>query len=489
MVVSQRFVIALFLFFAIGFVYSQDGNNECIVTTVNNDFEEPVNAGIYPLFLNDAVMPGWNTTASDSQIELWADPNFENVPAYSGSQFVELNANVISGLYQDYDSPEGTVFNYGFAHRGRMGTDTCQLLAGPPNGPYVNVGPPVSTGNTSWSYNTGTYTVPAGQPITRFIFQSVSGSTGDNSVGNFLDDINFTANVGILTEGPIEVFCGEEAIVESLGGGTWVADSNNPSTTVISDVNGNNISISGFSEAGEYIYEWDSVYCSSTITIIYDEGFVEPPIVSDVIYCEGSAVDPLNIQPLDEHTILWYSDSSGTTQLPGEPTIDTSVVGETVYYLSQENSDGCNSELIPMVVTISAVPQSNTPSNISVCDDVSNDGFAEFDLTIAGEEAIGSQEEAELAISYYLSYSEADAGTTEGISSPELYTNSSINDETIFVRVENINNAECYSVTSFLIIVNPLPDTIEVSPYELCDNDNSGDEQEQFDLPSKDAEI
>ncbi|MDH7911269.1 T9SS type B sorting domain-containing protein [Winogradskyella sp. SYSU M77433] len=453
MVVSRKYTLVLLLFVTFC-IFPQDSSNECNVTTINYDFEEPNHSGIYPLFINQNSMPGWNTTASDGQIELWPSPNFENVPAYSGSQFVELNANVVSGLYQDYDSPEGTIFNYGFAHRGRQGTDTCQLLAGPPGGPYVNVGPPVSTGNTSWSYNTGTYTVPAGQPITRFIFQSVNGSSGDNSVGNFLDSISFTAELGILTEGPIEIYCGDEAVIESLGGGTWIASPDNPSATTISNVNSNNITITGFSVFGDYVYEWDSVYCTSSITITYGEGFVEPPVVEDVFFCQNSVVDSLDVEPIEDYTLNWYSDSSGNTPLAGEPVVDTSVVSQTTYYVSQQTTNGCESDLVPIVVTVDALPIAETPFNIEVCDDSSNDGFSVFDLVPAGLQALGTQDPNTFNISYHLSYENAEIAEGD-ITSAGAYQNEDPQTQIIYVRIENVNNTSCYDISQFSIIVNP----------------------------------
>uniref|UniRef100_UPI00053DE73E hypothetical protein n=1 Tax=Psychroserpens jangbogonensis TaxID=1484460 RepID=UPI00053DE73E len=47
----------------------------------------------------------------------------------------------------------------------------------------------------------------------------------------------------------------------------------------------------------------------------------------------------------------------------------------------------------------------------------------------------------------------------------------------------------CYDTVELVLLVNPIPDTIAVTPYELCDDNNPGDEIEQFDLTSKDAEI
>ncbi|APZ45664.1 hypothetical protein BW723_04840 [Polaribacter reichenbachii] len=359
-------LIILFLLVTLN-LFCQTTDDKCIVTTINPDFETPINTGTNPIYPDQSDVPGWQTTATDGVIEIWSNTR---IPAYSGNQFIELNANEVSGLYQDYDSPEGTLFDYAFAHRGRLGIDTCQLLAGPPGGPYVNVGAPVSTGQV-WSYNTGTYLVPAGQPKTRFIFQSVS-STGRETVGNFLDNISFTANVGILTAGPIEVFCGNEVIVESIGNGTWEEDPTNPSITIISDITSNNITISGFATSGEYIYKWVSPFCSSTISIIYDEDLIPAPNVNDISYCEGDIPIPIDIKPIEDYKINWYSDNLGVNNLSEIPTIDTSIVGETIYYVSQQSINGCESTIVPIKIIINTLPVFDLEENYTLCIDESD---------------------------------------------------------------------------------------------------------------------
>ena len=138
---------------------------ECLIETINSDFETPAfpsGTGWY----NHNQVQGWRTTASDEVIEMWN--NFQGVTAYSGNQFIELNANMSSGVYQDYETPVSTTFNFGFAHRGRLGTDSCGLYVGPPGGPYTLIFT-ASTGNTEWQYYTGSYTIPSGQTQTRRI--------------------------------------------------------------------------------------------------------------------------------------------------------------------------------------------------------------------------------------------------------------------------------------------------------------------------------
>jgi gliding motility-associated-like protein len=290
------------------------------------------------------VVQGWRTTASDQMMEYWPVPNYENVPAYSGIQFIELNANLVSGVYQDYQTPEVTTFTYGFAHRGRQGTDTCQLLAGPPGGPYTPVGAPVSTGNTAWSYNTGTYNVPAGQTVTRFIFQSVS-SVGGASVGNYLDAITFTANNGILSPNPYTMDCGDLiANVNAAGTGTWVPHASNPSAVVIANASSGNTTISDFSAAGIYHFDWVTQYCTSTLEISFTGDEVLPPVVEDVTYCQGETATELTAIASPGNFINWFD---GAPPVP-----NTSATGTFTYYVSQIAPNGCESVATSITVTV-----------------------------------------------------------------------------------------------------------------------------------------
>ncbi|AXG72783.1 hypothetical protein DVK85_00460 [Flavobacterium arcticum] len=342
---------------------SDNNQSDCVITTINFDFESPAPPPVtnYPIFLNHNVVQGWRTTASDQMMEFWPVPNYENVPAYSGNQFIELNANLVSGVYQDYQTPEVTTFSYGFAHRGRQGTDTCQLLAGPPGGPYTPVGASVTTSNTAWSYNTGTYDVPAGQTVTRFIFQSVS-SVGGASVGNYLDAITFTANNGILSPNPYYMDCGDLiASVEAAGTGTWMAHSDNPSTTTITDASSNSTTISGFTSEGLYYYDWVTQYCVTTLEISFSGDSVPPPVVANVVYCQGETATALTAEVLPGNTASWFA---GAPPVPS-----TAVVGTTNYYVSQVAPTGCESIAALIVVTVNGLgdPVTDFTLPASVC--------------------------------------------------------------------------------------------------------------------------
>jgi len=349
----------------------------CAITTINYSFESPnlPTTQFFPPNVNQNVVPGWKTTASDSKIEVWrastpANPFFEVIQAYDGDQFVELNANEPSALYQDYVSPPGTVFTYSFGHRGRAGTDVCQVKAGPPGGPYVNVGPPVSTGNTAWSTNTGSYTVPAGQTTTRFLFESVStaatGPTGP-STGNFLDAIVFTANVGIVTVSPVDLDCENNiATIQANGTGTWVAHSGNPAPTVIADDQSNTTTVSGFTIPGSYYYEWTTALCSGTLEINYQGGVVAAPVVTNVVYCQNETPAQLTATASGTNVLHWFADATGGTELTQAPTPDTSVTGVTTYYVSQTFFN-CESPRVPITVTVNVLPAAPASADVEYC--------------------------------------------------------------------------------------------------------------------------
>ena len=71
------------------------------------------------------------------------------------------------------------------------------------------------------------------------------------------------------------------------------------------------------------------------------------------------------------------------------------------------------------------------------------------------------------------------------IATPAAYTNTST-PQTIYVRVTN-DITDCYTLVSFDIIVNPLPDVVAVTDFILCELNTDG--VDQFDLTMKDAEV
>lgn len=179
-----------------------DDDNDGILDTVecpnctsdpfgNGGFESPVvgSPGYY-----QGSVPNWSTTASDNLIEIW-NGTIMGVPAAQGNQFAELNANQVSTLYQTFCVPAlGGTLNWSLKHRGRLGTDKAEVRIGTSLTSYTVVAT-MTDGNTAWGSYSGSVNIPASAPGTYYImFSAISSAGGDNSYGNFIDDVQMNVD-------------------------------------------------------------------------------------------------------------------------------------------------------------------------------------------------------------------------------------------------------------------------------------------------------
>ncbi|MBT2765866.1 DUF11 domain-containing protein [Paenibacillus sp. ISL-20] len=202
------------------------------VAMINGSFEQGAVRGTAfngsGLYYYESEVPGWKTTdnaTGQPVIELWdwarnAPSNVKSWPAPpDGGKWAELNAFENGMLYQDVKTTPGQTIYWRLSHMGRQGVDTMQLRIGAATAnPYdTKVQQQITDGNAAWGTYTGTYTVPAGQTVTRFGFEAVSTAGGNIGAGNFIDDIFLgttpcvTAN---KTASPQEVNAGDEVTYE-----------------------------------------------------------------------------------------------------------------------------------------------------------------------------------------------------------------------------------------------------------------------------------
>lgn len=76
----------------------------------------------------------------------------------------------------------------------------------------------------------------------------------------------------------------------------------------------------------------------------------------------------------------------------------------------------------------------NTVTEYRICDDASNDGLEDFDLSTKDVEVLGAQTAANFNIEYFTSQADADLGSVGGATPLAIPYNSG--DDTIFVRIE-----------------------------------------------------
>jgi gliding motility-associated-like protein len=147
-------------------------------------------------------------------------------------------------------------------------------------------------------------------------------------------------------------------------------------------------------------------------------------------------------------------------------TVDDNGSGTGSITEADENNNTDNA-----IVDLGSASLSNPLNDLYVCDNVSADGFAIFDLTLNTPLAIGSQ--TGVAVSYHLSLAEANTDV-KPISNPSNYTNTT-NPQPIFLRLESTADPSCFVVESFqLQVVNGILAT-DPPPLSICDGlDNDG---------------
>lgn len=163
---------------------------------------------------------------------------------------------------------------------------------------------------------------------------------------------------------------------------------------------------------------------------------------------------------------------------------NTTATQQTIFVRIQPNSNVNCYATGTFDLIIAPQPVANAPNDMVVCDDASNDGIETFVLSTQTTAILGTQNPANFAISFHNSQADADSDTAaialayDNITSPE----------TVFVRVESLNNPLCVATTTFDLVVNPSPAIVTPSAIELCD-DPSGDGVEAFDLISNETAL
>ncbi|GAK77628.1 hypothetical protein JCM19296_3236 [Nonlabens ulvanivorans] len=121
-------------------------------------------------------------------------------------------------------------------------------------------------------------------------------------------------------------------------------------------------------------------------------------------------------------------------------------------------------------VQIFDTPIANAATNVNVCD-INNDGSESFDLTTtATPQILGAQDATIFNVEYYLSQADADNGANP-VTLPYIATTTT---QTLFARVSNNNNEDCYDTTSFDIEIFAQPTANSVNNLEVCDDDFDG---------------
>ncbi len=190
----------------------------------------------------------------------------------------------------------------------------------------------------------------------------------------------------------------------------------------------------------------------------------------------------LNGQSQTSFPVAYYLsllDAQDETNAISAP-INNTTNNQTIYYTIKVIGNANCKVIGTFNLIVNTLPIANSITNYFQCDDLSNDGIGQFDFTTMNSIVLGNQNPINFSISYHLNQNDANinAGAL-----PLNYQNTN-NPQTIFVRVENNQNNNCFAITSFQIGLYELP--IANQPQNLITCDDQGNNGiEIFDLSTQ----
>lgn len=168
---------------------------------------------------------------------------------------------------------------------------------------------------------------------------------------------------------------------------------------------------------------------------------------------------------------ITYHNSQADAETNNNPLPDAylSAVTSQIIYVRIENSSNTSCyDTTSFQIGVSYSPIAYQPSDINICDDESNDGFESFNLSQVNDNILNGQPSSDNIISYYLSQDDAN-NAVNAVNS--TFTNTE-NPQTIFVRLENNSNTNCFSTAQFSIMVNEQPILNMEEFWTICEEDS-----------------
>lgn len=204
------------------------------------------------------------------------------------------------------------------------------------------------------------------------------------------------------------------------------------------------------------------VVATNDIVIEYNAGLSTPDPVN--LYKCNSGLPSYNfdlsfntpiVNPTGQNTVSYYNTvleaQNNSNPLPNNVSINSSTLPRIIAVRIQ-NPNGCfivktfNLELTPP-------PTANNPGTITECESALGSGTASFNLSGLTTGILGSQSASIYNVSYHNSLADANSDSNP------INTQNPINsgNTTIFVRIENITDPNCFNVINFDLVVKAKP--------------------------------
>ena len=206
--------------------------------------------------------------------------------------------------------------------------------------------------------------------------------------------------------------------------------------------------------------------------------------ITNLDLCDGDTYT-LTATDIPTGIYVWYRDG---LVIPGATTHELVINGPGTYNVEIDPNNGeCPIEGQAIVAYFDN-PAPTQPNDYLICDDDSDSTeIFDFDTVITPQLGLDL---TMFSVSYH---------TTPARDNSDIITNTNAypnvtSPQIIYIKVENIGNTNCTDETlEFTIIAGQLPTTIPITNYELCDNNDDGDDLngfvQTFNLTTKDVEI
>ncbi len=197
-------------------------------------------------------------------------------------------------------------------------------------------------------------------------------------------------------------------------------------------------------------------------------------------------VEILNGQDTSEFSISYFRNNSDALS-DSNPIIGTyqnTIPAETIYFrLFNSRYPECF-ELGNFKIEVINGVSANSPTAFEICD-LDNDGFSEFNLSTKDKEILGIQSPSSFSVSYHATQQDADTGANS--LNKTSFNNTMAYTQSIYARVVNNSNSDCFGTSSFQLVINDSPILNDVVDWLVCDTDNDG--VSTFDLTQKNTEV
>ena len=231
-------------------------------------------------------------------------------------------------------------------------------------------------------------------------------------------------------------------------------------------------------QPGTYEVTFDNLFdtCvpfTDSIKIEYSPEIISPN--PNTIYkCDSGAASytynlglntPVVKQGLNPLTSVSYhiSQNDADNNINQLPLLYDSPSGQTIYVRIQLPNSSCYI-VKSFQLLVSPGPVANVAPDLMGCSVSQTQLRVRFNLTQQAPTILNGQSPAINIITYYTSLNNANTGTNP-ISTPNSYLS---NAQTIYVRVQNVSDATCFSTTSFNLIVMPLPPVDDLLDVIVC---------------------